>query len=90
MAMETTTVMMVLSDAERVALDRMTSRPEEPGATEGPLRIEEVRELHTSDRGVVVQVEVVNPTGAGDTAEVLEQRLRQRMAEIAETGAIRD
>lgn len=90
MAMETTTVMMVVSDAERVALDRMMSRPEEPGATEDPLRIKEVRDLHTSDRGAVIQAEVANPAGAGNTVEVLEQRLRKRMAEIAETGAIRD
>lgn len=87
---ETVTVLLVLSGEERAALDRLQSRPEEVGATEGPLRIEEIRDLHTSDRGTVVQVEVANPGGAGETADILEDRLRRRMAEIDSTGAIRD
>ena len=83
MANRTTTVTLVVSDDERRALDRMHSRPEETGATEGPLRIEAIQDVHISDRGTVVQVEVANPGAEGDSADVLEERLRRRMAEAS-------
>ncbi|HSL19016.1 MAG TPA: hypothetical protein VLB51_14005 [Methylomirabilota bacterium] len=85
MANRTTTVTLVVSDDERRALDRMHSRPEEPGATEGPLRIEAIQDVHISDRGTVVQVEVANAGAEGDSAEVLEERLRRHMARISTT-----
>lgn len=81
----TTTVTIVVSDDERRALDRMHSRPEETGATEGPLRIEAIQDVHISERGTVVQVEVANPAAEGDSADLLEKRLRRRMAEISTT-----
>ena len=85
MANRTTTVTIGVSDDELRALDRMHSRPGEPGATEGPLRIEAIQDVHISDRGTVVQVDVANPGGKGDSADLLEQRLRRRMAEISPT-----
>lgn len=90
MADSTTTLVLVVSPDERAALDRMRSRPEEVGATEGPLRIEDVRDVHASERGNVVQVDVANPGAAGDSAELLEERLRRRMAEVSATGSVRD
>ena len=85
---QTTTVLLVVSGDEREALERLRSRPEEPGATEGPLRIERIRDLHFSDLGTVVQVELENPGAADEPAEVLEERLQRRMREFASTGGI--
>ena len=75
-----TTITLDVTRDERQMLRRMTSRPEQPGATEGPLRIEEVRDLRSDDGSVTVQVVVSVPGGEADPRATLEERLRQHMA----------
>jgi hypothetical protein len=88
MGHETTTVLLVVSSDERAALERMRARPEQPAGPEDGPWIESIRDLDRGDLGTVVQVELANPGGASEPAEILEHRLQQRMMEIATSGRI--
>jgi hypothetical protein len=77
-----TTITLDVTRDERQMLRRMTSRPEQPGATEGPLRIEEVRDVRADNGSVTVQVVVSVPGGEADPRATLEDALRRRMAEV--------
>ncbi len=88
MTHEGVTLLMTLTTEERETLERMRSRPQEVGASEGPLRIEAIRDVDTNPEGHVVQVDVVDGDGSGDPGDILELRLRRWMEEINASGTL--
>lgn len=88
MTHEGVTLLMTLTTEERETLERMRSRPQEVGASEGPLRIEAIRDVDTNPQGHVVQVDVVDGDGSGDPGDILELRLRRWMEEINASGTL--
>jgi hypothetical protein len=88
MTHEGVTLLMTLTTEERETLERMRSRPQEVGASEGPLRIEAIRDVDTNPQGHVVQVDVVGGDGSEDPGDILELRLRRWMEEINASGTL--